>query len=128
MSTSCKSKSHGTRRAKNRSPHKGVKRSSNKKKCRKVSLKCRKHGDDEESSVNLTGTLGLDISRRKSNDLDFTMLSSPRRVFGTSELFHKHVELIDRIDGYEASDKGLLEAPIRRRRRRKKKYCCQEDL
>ncbi|XP_069882718.1 spermatid nuclear transition protein 1 [Dipodomys merriami] len=46
MSTSCKSKSHGTRRAKNRSPHKGVKRSSNKKKCRKVSLKCRKHGDD----------------------------------------------------------------------------------
>ncbi|XP_048201692.1 spermatid nuclear transition protein 1 [Perognathus longimembris pacificus] len=47
MATNCKSKSHGTRRAKTRSPHKGVKRSNNKKKCRKVSLKCRKHGDDD---------------------------------------------------------------------------------
>ncbi|XP_006763374.1 PREDICTED: spermatid nuclear transition protein 1 [Myotis davidii] len=46
MSTSRKLKSHGMRRSKNRSPHKGVKRGGGKRKYRKGSLKNRKRGDD----------------------------------------------------------------------------------
>ncbi|XP_019493751.1 PREDICTED: spermatid nuclear transition protein 1 [Hipposideros armiger] len=46
MSTNRKLKSHGIRRGKNRSPHKGVKRSVCKRKYRKGGLKGRKRGDD----------------------------------------------------------------------------------
>ncbi|XP_006867860.1 PREDICTED: spermatid nuclear transition protein 1-like [Chrysochloris asiatica] len=46
MSTSRKLKSHGMRRSKNRSPHKGVKRGGSKRKYRKGNLKSRKRGDD----------------------------------------------------------------------------------
>ncbi|XP_004641404.2 spermatid nuclear transition protein 1 [Octodon degus] len=46
MSTSRKLKSHGIRRGKNRTPHKGVKRGGIKRKYRKGSLKSRKRGDD----------------------------------------------------------------------------------
>lgn len=48
MSTSRKLKSHGMRRSKNRSPHKGVKRGGSKRKYRKGGLKNRKRGDDGE--------------------------------------------------------------------------------
>ncbi|XP_055143828.1 spermatid nuclear transition protein 1 [Symphalangus syndactylus] len=46
MSTSRKLKSHGMRRNKSRSPHKGVKRGGSKRKYRKGNLKSRKRGDD----------------------------------------------------------------------------------
>ncbi|XP_003462118.1 spermatid nuclear transition protein 1 [Cavia porcellus] len=46
MSTSRKLKSHGMRRGKNRTPHKGVKRGGNKRKYRKSSLRSRKRSDD----------------------------------------------------------------------------------
>ncbi|XP_040842340.1 spermatid nuclear transition protein 1 [Ochotona curzoniae] len=46
MSTSRKLKSHGMRRGKTRSPHKGVKRGGSKRKYRKGSLKSRKRSDD----------------------------------------------------------------------------------
>ncbi|XP_008823912.1 spermatid nuclear transition protein 1 [Nannospalax galili] len=46
MSTSRKLKGHGTRRSKNRAPHKGVKRGARKRKCPKSSLKSRKRGND----------------------------------------------------------------------------------
>lgn len=48
MSTSRKLKSHGMRRSKSRSPHKGVKRGGSKRKYRKGNLKSRKRGDDGE--------------------------------------------------------------------------------
>ncbi|XP_055967921.1 spermatid nuclear transition protein 1 [Sorex fumeus] len=46
MSTSRKLKSHGMRKGKNRTPHKGVKRGSSKRKYRKGSMKSRKRCDD----------------------------------------------------------------------------------
>ncbi|XP_053452451.1 spermatid nuclear transition protein 1 [Nycticebus coucang] len=51
MTTSRKFKSHGMRRGKNRSPHKGVKRGGSKRKYRKGSLKSRKRGDDVGSAL-----------------------------------------------------------------------------
>ncbi|XP_037704666.1 spermatid nuclear transition protein 1 [Choloepus didactylus] len=49
MSTSCKLRSHGMRRGKNRAPHKGIKRGSSKRKYRKGNLK-RKRGEDASRS------------------------------------------------------------------------------
>ncbi|XP_006891972.1 PREDICTED: spermatid nuclear transition protein 1 [Elephantulus edwardii] len=50
MSTSRKLKSHGMKRGKNRSPHKGVKRGRGKRRYRKGSFKSRKRGDDATRS------------------------------------------------------------------------------
>ena len=55
MSTSRKLKSQGMRRGKNRTPHKGVKRSGSKRKYRKSSLKSRKRCDDGELGMSGRG-------------------------------------------------------------------------
>ncbi|KAK1336624.1 hypothetical protein QTO34_002658 [Cnephaeus nilssonii] len=68
MSTSRKLKSHGMRRSKNRSPHKGVKRGGSKRKYRKGGLKNRKRGDDGSMPLSASlsggqGRLEADLSK-----------------------------------------------------------------